>query len=106
VRQLILLLTLASAIWPARKPARDELQCPLRGSGRRGQPLEARRDILVRTIRLKQPDLIGTQELFEKQGRYIVEQAPEYAWFGLSRRGNHEDEHMGVFYRNGAPHSG
>jgi endonuclease/exonuclease/phosphatase family metal-dependent hydrolase len=60
---------------------------------------ENRRDILVETIRLKDPDLMGTQELFYSQGQYIVEKLPEYSWFGISRRGNHEDEHMGVFYK-------
>jgi endonuclease/exonuclease/phosphatase family metal-dependent hydrolase len=60
---------------------------------------EFRRDMLVEVIRQKDPDLIGTQELFYEQGQYIVERAPAYAWFGISRRGNHEDEHMGVFYR-------
>jgi endonuclease/exonuclease/phosphatase family metal-dependent hydrolase len=60
---------------------------------------EARRDILVSVIRDRQPDVVGTQELFQVQGDYIVSKLPEYAWFGLSRRGNHEDEHMGVFYR-------
>lgn len=59
----------------------------------------ARRDLLVETIRSRRPDVIGTQELYSEQGQYIVEKLPEYAWFGLSRRGNHEDEHMGVFYR-------
>jgi endonuclease/exonuclease/phosphatase family metal-dependent hydrolase len=59
----------------------------------------ARRDLLVETIRSRQPDVVGTQELFYEQGQYIVEKLPEYAWFGLSRRGNHEDEHLGVFYR-------
>lgn len=60
---------------------------------------DARRDILVSVIRERKPDLLGTQELFAMQGDYIVSELPEYAWFGLSRRGNHEDEHMGVFYR-------
>jgi endonuclease/exonuclease/phosphatase family metal-dependent hydrolase len=60
---------------------------------------EARRDLLVATIRDARPDLIGTQELFKEQGDYIVEKLPEYAWFGRSRRGNSENEHMGVFYR-------
>ncbi|MCX7603269.1 MAG: endonuclease/exonuclease/phosphatase family protein [Bryobacteraceae bacterium] len=59
----------------------------------------ARRDLVVEMIRSRRPDLIGTQELFYEQGQYIVEKLPEYAWFGLSRRGSHEDEHMGVFYR-------
>lgn len=59
----------------------------------------ARRDLLVETIRSRRPDVIGTQELFYEQGQHIVEKLPEYSWFGLSRRGSHEDEHMGVFYR-------
>jgi endonuclease/exonuclease/phosphatase family metal-dependent hydrolase len=60
---------------------------------------EARRDVLVETIRETVPDIMGTQELFYEQGQYIVEKLPELAWFGISRRGNREDEHMGVFYR-------
>jgi endonuclease/exonuclease/phosphatase family metal-dependent hydrolase len=58
-----------------------------------------RKDILVNTIRRNRPDLMGTQELFHMQGEYIVSRLPEYAWFGVSRRGNQQDEHMGVFYR-------
>jgi endonuclease/exonuclease/phosphatase family metal-dependent hydrolase len=50
-------------------------------------------------VRAYDPDLMGTQELFYSQGEYIREKLPEYAWFGISRRGNREDEHMGVFYK-------
>jgi endonuclease/exonuclease/phosphatase family metal-dependent hydrolase len=60
---------------------------------------ELRRDLLLAAIRNKQPDVIGTQELFYLQGEYIVEKMPEYAWFGVSRRGDRTDEHMGVFYK-------
>lgn len=60
---------------------------------------EKRRDLFVETIRSRDPDLLGTQELFQLQASYIVEKLPEYQWFGISRRGNHEDEHMGVFYK-------
>ncbi len=60
---------------------------------------EVRRGLTARTIRDAAPDLIGTQELFKRQGDYLVSQLPEYAWFGQGRRGDHEDEHMGVFYR-------
>lgn len=59
----------------------------------------ARKDILLDTIRQKNPDVMGTQELFYEQGQYIVSQLKDYDWFGVSRRGNREDEHMGVFYR-------
>jgi endonuclease/exonuclease/phosphatase family metal-dependent hydrolase len=60
---------------------------------------EARRDLMVATIKEKNPDVFGTQELFYEQGQYIVEKAPEYKWFGVSRRGDKTDEHMGVFYK-------
>jgi endonuclease/exonuclease/phosphatase family metal-dependent hydrolase len=60
---------------------------------------DKRKDFLVETIRKHKPDVMGTQELFYMQGEYIAQQMPEFAWFGLSRRGNKEDEHMGVFYR-------
>ncbi len=62
---------------------------------------ELRRDLLVESIRAKDPDLVGTQELFHEQGEYIVSKLPAYAWFGVSRRGNREDEFMGVFYKRG-----
>jgi endonuclease/exonuclease/phosphatase family metal-dependent hydrolase len=99
VRILTVLLALAAAACPAEtlRVMTFNVRYPSQGDG--ANRWEARRDVLVKTIRLKNPDLVGTQELFEEQGRYIVEQAPDYAWFGLSRRGNHEDEHMGVFYR-------
>ncbi len=60
---------------------------------------EARRDLLVQTIREQHPDVIGTQELYKQQGDYIVAMLPDYAWFGMGRKGGDGDEHMGVFYR-------
>lgn len=60
---------------------------------------EARRDLLVQTIRRADADVFGTQELFKEQGDYIVAGLPQYAWFGRGRRGDDGDEHMGVFYR-------
>jgi len=60
---------------------------------------EARRDIFVRTVREQHPDLMGTQELHQEQGDYVVSKLPEYTWFGIDRFGGHADEHMGVFYR-------
>lgn len=60
---------------------------------------DLRRDLLVDTIRKQAPDIMGTQELFYEQGQYIVSKLPEFEWFGVSRRGNKEDEHMGVFFR-------
>ncbi|MGE5569497.1 MAG: endonuclease/exonuclease/phosphatase family protein [Rhodospirillales bacterium] len=81
--------TLRVMTFNVRYPARGDAQ----------NRWELRQDILLQTIRLKNPDLIGTQELFYIQGEYIAENLPEYEWFGNSRRGNREDEHMGVFYK-------
>jgi len=60
---------------------------------------ELRRDLMVRTIREQQPDIIGTQELYKLQGDYLVGKLKHYTWFGRGRRGDDGDEHMGVFYR-------
>ena len=60
---------------------------------------EHRKDIAVDMVREQAPDVFGTQELFYSQGEYLSAHLSGYRWFGLSRRGNHEDEHMGVFYK-------
>lgn len=60
---------------------------------------ESRRDLFVQTIREQHPDVFGTQELYKEQGDYVVAKLPGYKWFGMGRKGNDGDEHMGVFYR-------
>ncbi len=60
---------------------------------------DARRDLVVEMLRSEDPDIIGTQELFKRQGDELVARLPKYAWFGEGRRGGEADEHMGVFYR-------
>ncbi|NII09722.1 endonuclease/exonuclease/phosphatase family protein [Oleiagrimonas sp. C23AA] len=61
-----------------------------------------RRDLMVKTIREEHPDVMGTQELFDVQGNYVVDHLKNYVWFGIGRNGYNEDhddnEHMGVFY--------
>lgn len=59
----------------------------------------ARRDLVVAMLRAEDPDVIGTQELFKRQGDDIVERLPQFVWFGEGRDGGDDDEHMGVFYR-------
>ncbi|MBB5710995.1 endonuclease/exonuclease/phosphatase family protein [Sphingomonas xinjiangensis] len=63
------------------------------------QPWAVRRPVMVNLIREARPDLIGTQELFQRQGDDLVRALPGYRWFGRDRRGEHADEHMGIFYR-------
>jgi endonuclease/exonuclease/phosphatase family metal-dependent hydrolase len=60
---------------------------------------DARRDLVIDMLRDEAPDVIGTQELFKRQGDDIVERLPQFVWFGAGRDGGHADEHMGVFYR-------
>lgn len=58
-----------------------------------------RRPVMIDLIRQVHPDLIGTQELLQRQGDDLVAGLPRYRWFGRDRRGGHTDEHMGIFYR-------
>jgi len=60
---------------------------------------EVRKDLLVATVRQMDPDLMGVQELFKVQGDYIAGKLPAYAWLGVSRRGNTEDEYSALFYK-------
>ena len=59
---------------------------------------ESRRDLLVEAIGEMRADIFGTQELYKQQADYITAKLPEYAWIGLSRYGNSEDEHCAIFY--------
>src|SRR6185312_4383402 len=60
---------------------------------------ELRRDLFVKTVREQHPDVFGTQELYKEQGDYVVAKLPGYKWLGMGRKGDDDDEHMGVFYR-------
>jgi endonuclease/exonuclease/phosphatase family metal-dependent hydrolase len=101
---LLLILALAGLSLPASAATAPPL-CVMTFNVRYPAPddganrWELRRDLMVATIRAQHPDVIGTQELYKEQGDYIVGKLPHYAWFGIGRRGDDGDEHMGVFYR-------
>ena len=103
IRFLLMLVALVAAIPALAADKRDlrvmsfNVRLPIASDG--PNAWEQRRDLLVATIASADPDIIGTQELFKLQGDYIVAKLPAYAWFGRDRRGGHDDEHMGVFYR-------
>lgn len=59
---------------------------------------EHRKDVLVETINLDNPDLIGTQEIFLEQARYILEKIPRLKCFGRGRFGDNTDKHNSIFY--------
>lgn len=61
---------------------------------------ENRKALMARVVAEADPDVFGTQELHRAQGDDLVARLPRYAWFGRDRRGGHDDEHMGVFYRS------
>jgi endonuclease/exonuclease/phosphatase family metal-dependent hydrolase len=60
---------------------------------------DRRKAMLARLIARSAADVVGTQELTKGQGDYLLARLPGYAWLGQGRRGGHEDEHMGIFYR-------
>jgi endonuclease/exonuclease/phosphatase family metal-dependent hydrolase len=63
-----------------------------------GQAWEHRKDILIETIRMRQPTILGTQETWDAQSAYILAHLPEYQAFGRGRYGDDRDKHNKVFY--------
>lgn len=59
-----------------------------------------RKDLLVETIALHAPHIVGTQETLEFQAEYIVEQLPEYRWFGIGREANGGGEFTAILYKH------
>ncbi|MCC7175252.1 MAG: endonuclease/exonuclease/phosphatase family protein [Bryobacterales bacterium] len=98
LRRELLWLALAASAWaqPLRVVSYN-VRLPLASDG--PNAWDNRKDIFVESVRRMDPDLMGTQELWRIQGDYIVEKLPQYKWFGISRRGTEQDEHMGVFYK-------
>lgn len=98
VRRCVLVLLLA--LLPACAPALRVMTFNVRYASDSGpNRWEERRPVMVALLRDERPDVIGTQELFQRQGDDLVRALPGYRWFGRDRRGGHADEHMGVFYR-------
>src|SRR6056297_1848712 len=59
---------------------------------------ELRTDLVKSVISEFAPDLMGTQELLQFQADFIVEQFPDYGYFGRTRMLD-PDEQCGIFYR-------
>lgn len=60
---------------------------------------EFRKDIVVETIRKKQPDVLGLQECLKFQADYIAAALPEYDHIGVGREADGAGERMEIFYR-------
>lgn len=100
VRFLALLIALVAVPAAAQAPLTVmtfNVRYPSDGDG--PDKWDARAARLIAVWKRIGADVVGTQELFQRQGDAIVAADPRYAWFGRDRRGGHADEHMGVFYR-------
>jgi endonuclease/exonuclease/phosphatase family metal-dependent hydrolase len=62
------------------------------------QAWEHRKDVLVETIQMVRPVLLGTQETFQEQTAYIMSHCPELLAFGRGRYGDDRDKHNKIFY--------
>ena len=59
-----------------------------------------RRASVVKVIREKKADLIGTQEGLHHQLLYMDKELAEYKWIGVGREGGKRGEFMAIFYRS------
>ncbi len=59
-----------------------------------------RKENFVSMIRFHKPDLLGMQEVLKHQLEYVVQELPEYGWFGVGRDdGKAAGEYMAVLFR-------
>ncbi|WP_294248899.1 endonuclease/exonuclease/phosphatase family protein [uncultured Sphingomonas sp.] len=108
VRRTILGVALAAAGWlaaagamaqPVAKPIKVMTFNVRYASDEGATRWAVRRPVMVELIRRAAPDVIGTQELLQRQGDDLTRALPAYRWFGRDRRGGHDNEHMGILYR-------
>lgn len=102
-RRVLLAMIAAATLTGAARPAPTltvmtfNVRLPVASDGLNAW--EHRAPLFARTVAAADPDIMSTQELFQRQGDDIVRALPRYRWFGRDRRGSHGDEHMGIFYR-------
>ncbi len=58
-----------------------------------------RKDLVVRVIRSRNPDIIGFQELWAPQVEFMAKALPEYRWFGFCDRPELDHPMNGIFWR-------
>lgn len=74
----------------------------LNGQARAGTKLawERRREAVARVIGHCGPDLLGVQECFDYQARFLAETVQGFGWVGLGREADGTGEMAAVFYRD------
>ncbi len=98
---LFALPVVALAIEPAVPPVRVMSFNIRYGTAKDGDNhWDKRRDLVAKTIREFNPDLLGTQETIGFQKEFLAGQLPEYEAFGVGREdGGDKGETTSLFYR-------
>jgi len=60
---------------------------------------EFRKELMVETIEMYDPDILGLQECLDIQAYYLDEQMPQYRWFGIGRDRDGGGEMVSIFYK-------
>lgn len=58
-----------------------------------------RKELVAAAIGQYDPDIVGTQECLDFQAEYLIEELPQYRWFGVGREADCGGEHMAVLYK-------
>lgn len=58
-----------------------------------------RRGIVIDMLKEYSPDVVGMQECLDFQADYLVEQMPQYKWFGVGREADTSGERMVILYK-------
>ena len=59
----------------------------------------ARREIVVNMLKERAPDIVGMQECLDFQADYLVQELPQYKWFGVGREADASGERMVILYK-------
>ena len=59
-----------------------------------------RKELVVKTIRQFDPDIIGTQETLDFQADYLRERFTEFTYVGRARQAKGKGEHCGILFRS------
>jgi len=61
---------------------------------------DKRKDFVAQTIKNYNADVIGTQETWDFQARFLAEKLPDYTYVGRSRQNDRNGEQCGILFRS------
>ena len=102
LKSICLILVLSSCFVQAKNPPIKVMSFNIRNGmakdGENAWPL--RKDFVVETIRMFDPDLLGLQEVHGFQAEFLKEHLPEYGYFGVAREADlTTGEYVPVMYK-------